>query len=165
MWAKAPPAMLIRRKLLIVPNLWRQAGSKPALPRSKPLAYRKLQKLTSCLIAAAVSAGTTLRATKSSQSLNFVFARASTMALDCAGVIFGSLSSWATVAVLRLILPVTAAVAAPVVDGLAVDMGLLAAGAGVVDGLVSCENAGADRSTRASVLNRTRCVAMDEFLS
>ena len=65
------------------------------------------QKLTTSFIAAAASAGTTLRATKSSQFLNFSLARASTIALERAGPICGTLSSSATVAVLRLTLAAT----------------------------------------------------------
>ena len=73
--------------------------------------------------------GTSLRATKSSQFLNFALARASIMAFDWTGLIFGSFPSSAAVAVLRLILLATGAVAAPVVSGL----GAAAAG-GVGDG-------------------------------
>src|SRR5262245_22317504 len=80
---------------------------------------RALQKLTTSLIAAAASAGTTLRATKSSQFLNFALARASMIALERAGPICGSLSSSAAVAVLRLVLATCGAVAAPVVAGFA----------------------------------------------
>src|SRR4029450_4481706 len=100
------------------------------------LEFRKLtaaavQKLTTSFIAAAASAGTTLRATKSSQSLNFAFGRASVVGLGGAGGVCGSLSSSAAVAVLRLVLAACGAVAAPVVAGFA---GAPAAGAGCCGG-------------------------------
>ena len=53
-------------------------------------------------MAASAFDGTTLRATKSSQFLNFGFARASTIALARAGPICGRASSSAAVAVFRL---------------------------------------------------------------
>src|SRR4030081_3321936 len=88
-----------------------------------------VQNVTTSLSAAVASAGRTLRATKSSQFLNFALARASTITFERAGPICGSLSSSATVAVFRLTLAATGAVAAPVVLG-------FAAGAGVVDGCI-----------------------------
>src|SRR6478672_1933449 len=92
------------------------------------------QKLTTSFMATAASAGTTLRATKSSQFLNFPLARASTMALERAGPICETLSSSAAVAVLRLTLAATGDVAAPVVVGFA---GAAAEGAGCA-GDVGC---------------------------
>src|SRR5215468_8408519 len=67
------------------------------------------QKLTRSLMAASAFDGTTLRVTKSFQSLNLPLARASTMALARAGPICGSVSSSVAVAVLRLILVTTGA--------------------------------------------------------
>src|SRR5262249_18416561 len=64
-------------------------------------------KATLSLIAAEASDGMTLRATKSSQFLNLSFARASTIALERAGPMCGSLSSSSLLAVLRLVLAAT----------------------------------------------------------
>src|SRR6188472_4329197 len=93
----------------------------------------------------------TLRATKSSQFLNFALARASTIALERAGPICGTLSSSATVAVLRLTLAATGFVAAPVVVGFA--------GAAAV-GCIPCAKAGADRSASIAEVTRTRRVSI-----
>src|SRR5258708_33387822 len=60
-------------------------------------------------MAASAFDGTTLRATKSSQFLNLLLARASTMALARAGPICGSVSGSVAVAVLRLMLLTAAA--------------------------------------------------------
>src|SRR5262245_61510822 len=79
-----------------------------AAPCARP---RRNQKVTLSLIAAAASADTTLRATKSSQFLNFALARASMIAFEPDGPIFGSLSRSAAGAVLRLTLAATGAVA------------------------------------------------------
>src|SRR5262249_29358163 len=108
-------------------------------------------------MAAAASAGTTLRATKSFQSLNFALVRASTMALERAGPICGSLSSSAAVAVLRLVLTACGAVAAPVVAGLA-GAGTAGAGLGACGRLGACAKAGADKSAIVSEVTRTRGV-------
>src|SRR6516225_7212023 len=118
---------------------------------------RAVQKLTTSLIAAAASAGTTLRAMKSSQFLNFALARASMIALERAGPICGSLSSSAAVAVLRLVLATCGAVAAPVVAGFA---GAVTAGAGFADcaGCVPCAKAGTDSSASIAGVTRTRRV-------
>src|SRR5262245_13640136 len=115
-------------------------------------------------MAAATSAGTTLRATKSFQSLNFALVRALTIALVRALPICVSLSSSAAVAVLRLVLTACGAVAAPVVAGLA---GALAAGAGFAGcaGWVPCAKAGADKSAIASEVTRTRGVNIAIVLS
>src|SRR5262245_38593326 len=115
-------------------------------------------------MAAAASAGTTLRATKSFQSLNFALPRASMMALERAGPICGSLSSSAAVAVLRLVLTACGAVAAPVVAGLA---GAVTAGAGFAGcaGWVPCAKAGADKSAIVSEVARTREVNIAIVLS
>src|SRR5262245_34887193 len=120
---------------------------------------RVLQKLTASLIAAAVSAGTTLRATKSSQFLNFALARASMIVLERAGPICGSLSSSAAVAVLRLVLATCGAAAAPVVAGFA---GAVTAGAGFAGcaGGVPCAKAGTDSSASIAEVTRTRRVNM-----
>src|SRR5207302_4338474 len=95
------------------------------------------QKLTVSLIEAAVSAGTSLRPTKSSQFLNLDIARASTIAFDCAGVTLGSLPISISLALLRFVLTVTAAVAAPVVEALGAVIGAVSFGSGVVEGLLS----------------------------
>src|SRR5262249_30831210 len=117
---------------------------------------RAVQKLTTSLIAAAASAGTSLRATKSSQFLNFALARASMIALERAGPICGSLSSSAAVAVLRLVLATCGAVAAPVVAG----AGVVTAGAGFAGcaGCVPCAKAGTDSSASIAEVTRTRRV-------
>src|SRR5262249_61653274 len=112
----------IRRASFALRDLKARDGALSLVPRWRPRGWclarsRALQKLTTSLIAAAASAGTTLRATKSSQLLNFALARASMMALERAGASFGSLSSSAAVAVLRLVLATCGAVAAPVVAG------------------------------------------------
>src|SRR3981189_2326304 len=115
------------------------------------------QKLTTSFMAAAASAGTTLRATKSSQFLNFSLARASTIALERAGPIWDTLSSSAAVAVLRLTLAATGDVAAPVVVGFA---GAAAEGAGCAGGVggVPWARAGMDRSASIEEGTRTRRV-------
>src|SRR5262245_5011618 len=98
-------------------------------------------------MAAATSAGMTLRAMKSSQLLNFSLVRAAMIALERCAPTCGSLSSSASVAVLRLILTAAGAVAAPVVAGFA-GLGAEAAGAGFA-GCIGCgpwAKAGADRS-------------------
>src|SRR5262245_58466297 len=121
------------------------------------------QKLTTSLMAAAASAGTSLRAMKSSQSLNFAFARASMIALERAGPMCGSLSSSAAVAVLRLVLTAWLA-EAPVVAGFA---GAVTAGAGFAGfaGCVPCAKAGADRSASVTEVTRTRRVNIAVVLS
>src|SRR2546429_5238388 len=108
-------------------------------------------------MAAAASAGTTLRATKSSQFLNFALARASMIALERTGPICGSLSSSAEVAVLRLVLATCGAVAAPVVAGFA-GAGVVTAGAGFAGcaGCVPCAKAGVDSSASLAEGARTR---------
>src|SRR6516225_3871280 len=117
-------------------------------PRYVSCAVRALQKLTTSLIAAAASAGTTLRATKSSQFLNFALARASMIVLERAGPICGSLSS-------------STAVAAPVVAGFA-GAGAVTAGAGLAGcaGCVPCAKAGTDSSASIAEVTRTRRVNM-----
>src|SRR5262249_49409746 len=122
------------------------------------------QNVTESLIAAAASAGTTLRATKSSQLLNFSLARASTIALERAGPMCGSLSRSAAAAVFRLVLAAAGAVVAlapaPVVDGFA---GTVAAGfAGCIgcEGCVPCAKAGMDSSASTAEVTRTRLVNM-----
>src|SRR5262245_64542714 len=104
-----------------------------------------LQKVTESLIAAATSAGTTLRAAKSFQSLNFSLVRAAMIASERCAPTCGSLSSSALVAVLRLILAAIGAVAAPVVAGFA-GAGAAAEGAGLAGctGGVAWGEAGAD---------------------
>src|SRR5262249_53679184 len=114
---------------------------------------------TTSLIAAAASAGATLRATKSSQFLNFALARASMIALERAGPICGSLSSSAAVAVLRLVLATCGAVAAPVVAGFA-GAGAVTAGAGFAGGTggVSLAEGGVGSSAGHAEVTRTRRV-------
>ena len=130
-------------------------------PRYVSCAVRALQKLTTSLIAAAASAGTTLRATKSSQFLNFALARASMIVLERAGPICGSLSSSTAVAVLRLVLATCGAVAAPVVAGFA-GAGAVTAGAGLAGcaGCVPYAKAGTDSSASIAEVTRTRRVNM-----
>src|SRR3989441_2586022 len=99
----------------------------------------------------------TLRATKSSQFLNFALARASMIALERTGPIWGSLSSSAAVAVLRLVLATCGAVAAPVVAGFA-GAGAVTAGAGFAGcaGCVPRAKAGTDSSASIAQGTRTR---------
>src|SRR5262249_10607342 len=126
-----------------------------------PARSRAVQKLTTSLIAAAASAGTTLRAMKSSQFLNFALARASMIALERAGPIWGSLSSSAAVAVLRFVLATCRAGAAAVVAGFA-GAGAVTAGAGAgvagCAGWVPCAKAGTDSSASIAEVTRTRRV-------
>src|SRR5262249_7776137 len=124
-----------------------------------PARSRAVQKLTTSLIAAAASAGTTLRAMKLSQFLNFALARASMIALERAGPICGRLSRSAAVAVLRLVLATCGAVAAPVGAGLA-GAGAVTAGAGFAGcaGCVPCAKAGTDSSASIAEVTRTRRV-------
>src|SRR6266511_681373 len=126
-------------------------------PEFRKLTAAAVQKLTTSFIAAAASAGTTLRATKSSQSLNFAFVRASMIALERVGPMCGSLSSSAAVAVLRLVLAACGAVAPPVVAGFA---GAVTAGAGFAGcaGCGPCAKAGADKSANVTEVTRTRRV-------
>ena len=72
------------------------------------------QNVTLSLMAASAFAGTTFRATKSSQFLNGDLARASTMALARAAPICGSVSSSVAVAVFRLSFLTIGAVAAKI---------------------------------------------------
>src|SRR5262245_37224304 len=113
-------------------------------------------------MAAAASAGTTLRATKSLQSLNFALPRASMMTLERAGPIWGSLSSSAAVAVLRLVLAACGAVAAPVVAGLP---GAVTASFAGCAGWLPWAKAGADKSASATEVTRTRGVNIAVVLS
>src|SRR5262249_37940442 len=114
----------------------------PTPPCAIPDDRGTTQKVTTALIAAATSSGTTLRATKSFQSLNLDFSRAATIAFEPAALTFGSLPMSAAVAVFRLTLAATGAVV-PVVEGFigAAAGGDFAAGA---DG-VPCAKAGAER--------------------
>src|SRR5258707_6068768 len=148
-----------------VERIRRASGGK--LKAQSRLEFRRtpaVQKVTTSLMAAVASAGTTLRATKSSQFLNFALVRASTMALERAGPICGSLSSSAAAAVLRLVLTACGAVAAPVVAGFA---GAVTAGAGFAacPGWVPCAKAGADTIAIVSEVTRTRGVNIAIVLS
>src|SRR5262249_59724606 len=91
--------------------------------------------------------GTSLRAMKSSQSLNFSLLRAAMIAFERCAPTCGSLSSSASVAVLRLILVAAGAVATPVVVGFA-GAGADTAGPGFAGciGCVPWAKAGTDRS-------------------
>src|SRR5215475_14430404 len=103
-------------------------------------------------MAASAFAGTTFRATKSSQFLNGLLARASTMALARCGPIFGSVSSSVAVAVFRLIF-LTTAVAAGVGVVLA---GAATAGAAGCAGAATCAKAGAALSARNAATESRR---------
>src|SRR5690349_11719420 len=125
-------------------------------PRSAAMRRSSCQKVATSLIAVAASAGITLRATKSSQSLNFALARASTIAFEFSTLPLGSLLSSAAVAVFRLILAATGAVPLPVVAG-AVAAGAWVAG---LPGL-SWARAGAETRANANTLRRTRLTVME----
>src|SRR5215475_9295342 len=104
-------------------------------------------------MAASAFAGTTFRATKSSQFLNGLLARASTMALARCGPIFGSVSSSVALAVFRLIFLTTGAVAAGV--GV-VFAGAATAGAAGCAGAATCARAGAALSARNAATESRR---------
>src|SRR5262249_3469125 len=108
---------------------------------------------------AAASAGITLRAAKSFQSLNCALLGAATMALACDGVIFASFSSCASVAVFKLTLDATGVVA-PVVE-CGVVAGALVLGVCLPDcpGCIPCAKAGAHiRVSAIDVVRRWRVV-------
>src|SRR5215470_12604863 len=104
-------------------------------------------------MAASAFAGTTFRATKSSQFLNGPLARASTMALARAGPICGNVSISVAVAVLRLIFLTIGAVAAGVGAVLA---GATTAGAAGCAGAATCARAGAALSARNAATESRR---------
>src|SRR5499426_4863712 len=104
-------------------------------------------------MAASAFAGTTFRATKSSQFLNGLLARASTMALARCGPIFGSVSSSVAVAVFRLIFLTIGVVATGVGAALA---GATTAGAAGCAGAATCAKAGAALSARNAATESRR---------
>src|SRR5258705_7197552 len=105
-------------------------------------------------MAASAFAGTTFRATKSSQFLNGDLARSSTMALARAAPICGSVSSSVAVAVFRLIFLTIGAVAAGVAVVLA---GATTAGAVGCAGAATCARTGAALSaSNAATESRRR---------